>query len=59
MDAKPKEIDSFHIYKSDKIKANQFYFDTNNILFLKSSKLIEILTSFIKLIMNKFLHDVK
>ena len=36
MDAKPTEMDLFHIFKSDQIKANQFYCHTHNILGLKS-----------------------
>ena len=35
MDAKPKEMDLFHIFKSAQIKANQFYCHTNNTLGLK------------------------
>ena len=44
MDAKPTEIDLFHILKS---KQNNFYCHTDNIFFnLKSLKLCEILKSF-------------
>ena len=39
MDAKPTEMDLFHIFKWDQIKTNQFYCHTNNILGLKSLKI--------------------
>ena len=38
MDANPTEMDLFHIFKSDQIKTNKFYWHTNNILVLKSLK---------------------
>ena len=47
MDAKPTEMDLFHIFKSDQIKLNEFNCHTNNILGLKSLKLCKILTSFV------------
>ena len=59
MDAKPTEMDLFHIFKSHQIKANQFYCHTNNILGLKSLKLCKILTLFMILILVKFLLNVK
>ena len=55
MDAKPTEMDLFHIFKSDQIKTNQFYCHTKNILGFKSLEFCStFLTSFMILIFIKF-----